>query len=104
MHLAMASASRARSRSDPRRQAPASREQCIQLDCAPLQQRPNELLPIALRGTRLPMKDACSQKTFGCWTFDYSDVEPDVWSQARPLLEANITRLYEQGQIRFGSW
>jgi hypothetical protein len=80
-----------------------AKRQVIRLDCAPGMPRPNELLPLALQKTGLPVVEA-SSKLFGDFSFDYSHIEAAVWCQALPKLEANIKLLFAKQMIRFGSW
>ena len=77
--------------------------QTIVLDAPPFSLRPNELLLIALKGTNLSPREA-NTRIFGAWEFDYSDVDLETWSAARKVLQENITELYNQGRIRYGSW
>ena len=78
-------------------------DQTIVLDAPPFSTRPDELLPIALKGTSLPPREA-NTRIFGAWEFDYSDIDRETWSVARKILQTNITELYNQGLIRYGSW
>ena len=75
----------------------------IVLDCPPGRLRPDDLLEMALRDTGLTTVEA-STKLFGEWTFDFAHVPAEQWSACRPTLEANITRLFREGYIRYGSW
>jgi hypothetical protein len=77
--------------------------QTIELDCAPGNPRPGDLLPGVLEGTGIPVREAVS-KLFGNWTFDYSDIPADQWEKAKPIIKARIEALYHAGRIRYGSW
>jgi len=77
--------------------------QTIELDCAPGKLRPGDLIADVIAGTNLPERDTVS-RFFGNWMWDYSDVPADQWKAARPVLEARITALYNDGLIRYGSW
>lgn len=81
----------------------STKSQEIELDVPPLQPRPDTLLLKAIEGTGLPIR-AASSKIFGCWTFNYDDVDHSLWEHYQPKLKENITRLYDNGHIRYGSW
>lgn len=76
--------------------------QTIELDCAPGNPRPDDLIEGVIAGL-LPQKDPIS-KLFGNWTWDYSDVSPEKWQEVQPTLKERITALYHGGFIRYGSW
>ena len=77
--------------------------QQIELDCPPGLTRPDTLLPSAIKNTNLSFKDPVN-KSFGCWTYDYSEIDPKEWEQYVPKLQENITKLYNAGKIRYGAW
>jgi hypothetical protein len=78
-------------------------EQTIEIDCAPGFPRPDTYIAGVLEGTGLPVKEP-SNKAFGCWTWDYSEVPCDTWDEVQLLTKPRIKKLYETGRIRFGSW
>jgi hypothetical protein len=41
---------------------------------------------------------------FGNWRWDYSDIPTEQWEKAKSILEERITKLYNSGTIRYGSW
>lgn len=41
---------------------------------------------------------------FGNWTWDFSDVPDEKWKEVQPILKERITKLYNEGSIRYGSW
>lgn len=77
--------------------------QTVELDCAPGFPRPGHLIGGVIEGTGLPEKESES-RIFGKWTWDYSEVDPELWKQARPVLKERIKALFEKGLIRYGSW
>jgi len=77
--------------------------QTIELDCAPGYPRPEDLIDGVLEGTGLPKRETVS-RLFGNWTWDYHDIDPEVWAETKPILKEHITTLYERGEIRYGSW
>lgn len=77
--------------------------QVIELDCAPGNPRPGDLIAHVIQGTGLPPREACS-KFFGCWSWDYNDYDPIKWEKIKPILKSRIEALYNQGTIRYGSW
>ena len=78
-------------------------EQTIEIDCAPGALRPGDLIAGVIEGTGLLLKES-SGRFFGNWTWDYSDVDPEVWIKANPVLKERLTKLYNSGTIRYASW
>lgn len=84
--------------------AMSSEKQQIEIDVAPFSgPRPDELLSSVLQDTALPLRQSTS-RIFGCWLFDYTDIDPEVYAEARPIIEKNLRQLYDSGMIRYGSW
>ena len=79
------------------------RDQEIVLDCPPGLPRPDDLLPAALKGTSLEIKPPVG-KFFGAWTWDYSEVPEEEYKANMVKLKENIARLFQKGEIRYGSW
>lgn len=78
--------------------------QTIELDCAPFSNpRPGVLINHVIDGTGLLYKEA-SAKQFGNWTWDYSEIDRDVWLKIVPTIRHRITQLHNKGEIRYGSW
>lgn len=75
----------------------------IELDCTPGDPRPGDLISGVIEGTGLVQKETCS-RFFGNWTWDYKEVSDEEWSIIRPILKERITKLYNNGMIRYGSW
>ena len=75
----------------------------IELDCAPGGMRPEHLIKGVIKGTGLEVKEP-SNKLFGNWTWDYSEVDDETWRLINPLLRERISKLHEDGIIRYGSW
>jgi hypothetical protein len=80
-----------------------SATQTIELDCAPGNPRPSDLLPGVIKDTGLTYRDPVSI-FFGNWTWDYSDIAAEEWQKIKPTLKERITFLYNKGLIRYGSW
>lgn len=78
-------------------------EQTIELDCAPGFPRPGDLIADVIDGTGLPKREARS-KFFGCWTWDYRDIPREDWLLAQKITAPRVSKLYENGVIRYGSW
>lgn len=78
-------------------------QQTIELDCPPGNPRPDQLLPMVLEGTGLPIRERVGA-FFGNWTWDYSDIPEEQFKAAKPILKERITQLYNSGAIRYGSW
>ena len=77
--------------------------QCIELDCAPFQARPDVYIKQVIQETGLPTRDPCTTR-FGRWVWDYADVSPTEWLQALPNIKERIIGLYQQQCIRYGAW
>jgi hypothetical protein len=73
----------------------------IDIDCPPGDPRPGDLIPSVIKGTGLPLREDAGCRFFGWWTWDYSDIAPDIWKRARPKIRRRLVRLYEQGVIRY---
>jgi hypothetical protein len=81
------------------------KEQTIELDCQPGYLRPGHLIAGVIKDTGLPpRKEMDISGWIGRWVWDYSDIEKEVWENAKPLLEQRIKSLYKRGLIRYGSW
>lgn len=77
--------------------------QTIELDCPPGHIRPGDLIAGVIEGTGLELRQDVG-RFFGNWTWNYNDVPPEKWAEIQPILKKRITKLYEQGIIRYGSW
>lgn len=77
--------------------------QTIELDCAPGYPRPGDLIDGVIKDTGLSAREPVS-KFFGQWTWDYSDVPQEEWKRIQPTLKTRVTKLYNDGLIRYGSW
>lgn len=78
-------------------------EQTIKIDCAPGYPRPGDLIEGVIEGTGLPLRES-SGRCFGNWTWDYSDIDSEVWNKAKSVLKERLTKLYNKGTIRYASW
>lgn len=78
-------------------------EQTIELDCAPGFPRPDDLIGGVIEGTGLEKRETVS-RIFGNFTWDYSDVDPKEWNKIKPLLKERVSKLFNEGTIRYGSW
>jgi hypothetical protein len=77
--------------------------QTIDIDCPPGHPRPGDLIDQVLSGTGLPVREAES-RVFGNWQWNYSDIDPEVWKAANPIIKTRLTELYNNGVIRYASW
>lgn len=78
-------------------------EQTIEIDCPPGAPRPGDLIEGVIEGTGLPVRES-SGRFFGNWTWDYNDVDSEVWNKSKPILKERLTKLYNKGTIRYASW
>lgn len=79
------------------------KEQSIELDCAPGYPRPGDLIADVIKDLGLPERDPVS-KFFGNWKWSYQDIPAEKWLQIQPTLKERVTKLYNSGVIRYGSW
>ena len=77
--------------------------QTIVLDCPPGHPRPGDIIGYVIKGTGLPLRET-SCRIFGNWEWDYNDIPRDMWKAIQPVLKERITKLYNDGIIRYGSW
>ena len=77
--------------------------QTIELDCPPGSPRPGDLIYGVIAGTGLPERHSVS-RLMGNWTWDYNDIPIEKWEAIQPTLIERITKLYNSGRIRYGSW
>lgn len=77
----------------------------IELDCAPGNPRPGDLLPGVLEGTgvTLNVEDTVS-RFFGNWEWQIPADQEPAFVASRELIKQRITQLYGAGLIRYGSW
>lgn len=80
-----------------------SKKQTIELDCPPGNPRPGDLIQSVIDGTGLPHREAVST-FFGNWTWDYNDVNKELWDKVNHIIKERIVSLYNLGIIRYGSW
>jgi hypothetical protein len=77
--------------------------QTIEIDCPPGYPRPGHLIEMVIKDTGLPLRDDAG-RIFGQWTWDYNDIDPDVWVKAQPILKERLVKLYDTGVVRYCSW
>lgn len=77
--------------------------QTIEIDCPPGYPRPGDLIESVIKDTELPLRDDVC-RLFGCWTWDYNDIDPEIWNKAKPILEKKLTKLYDDHVCRYCSW
>ena len=77
--------------------------QTIEIDCPPGYPRPGDLIEEVIKGTGLPLRQDVS-RLFGMWTWDYNDMDPEVWKKAQPILKERLVKLYDCGVVRYCSW
>ena len=75
----------------------------IELDCAPGNPRPGDLLTGVLKDTDITLGETCS-RVFGNWVWDVPEDQTEKYETVRDLVKERITKLYHRGLIRYGSW
>ena len=77
----------------------------IELDCAPGQPRPTDLIAGVVRDTPLQkhLKEPALQ-FFGHARWHFPDATRKEWNEAKKPVQRRIRKLYEEGKIRYGSW
>lgn len=78
-------------------------EKTIELDCAPGNPRPGDLIDDVVRGLGLNVGETVSM-LFGNWKWRFDEVSDERWKEIQPTLKERITLLYNNGFIRYGSW
>lgn len=78
-------------------------EQTIELDCPPGKHKPDYYLSKVLEGTGIKPVNP-SSTLFGNWIFKFSHVPEEEWKKHEPTFESRIKALYQNGEIRYGSW
>lgn len=79
-------------------------EQSIELDCPPGSPRPGDLILNVLKGTGLESKIPEPSMCFGNWKWNFSEVPEEKWVEVKKVIKPRITKLYNSGVIRYGSW
>jgi len=77
----------------------------IEIDCAPMGPRPDQYIGGVLKGTGLKVEDfEITNKFFGNWEWTLTAKKEKEFKAAKPTLKQRITKLYNDGKIRYGSW
>jgi len=77
----------------------------IELDCQPGSPRPGELLPGVLEGTGIEIDpDEPDGTLFGNWTWNIPEQFEELFETHRETIKERISKLYNNGLIRYGSW
>lgn len=77
----------------------------IELDCAPGYIRPGDLLSGVLEGTGITLDPKKPQSMFfGNWEWRIPDEQIETYLKVRDTIKERITKLYNNGDIRYGSW
>lgn len=79
-------------------------EKSIELDCAPGNPRPGDLIESVISGLGLPWPKETVMRFFGNWKWEWPEVTDERWREIQPTLRARIEALYIRGVIRYGSW
>lgn len=78
-------------------------QQTIEIDCDPCSPRPDTYYKEVIKDTGLEERETVS-RVFGNWTWDYNDVPKEVFDKAKPILKERLTKLYNEGKVRYCSW
>jgi hypothetical protein len=82
-----------------------SQEYSIELDSPPMSTRPGDLLSSVLKGTELTCGDFVNTgRLFGNWTFNVIKEKEEIYKKNVEHFKNQITKLYNSGAIRYGSW
>ncbi len=76
---------------------------CIELDCAPGQPRPGDLIKDVLEGTGIELGEPVV-KFYGCWEWEIPEDMEKPFLEHREKIKEKIVVLYQTGFIRYGSW
>lgn len=75
----------------------------IELDCAPDDPRPGELIEGVIAGLDITATGEPSTM-LGCWTWHF-DIDGEVWERdIIPVIQDRIRQLFFDEQIRYGAW
>ena len=81
----------------------STREQSIELDCAPMTPRPDCYIAGVLADTGIEVGQPVS-KSFGNWKWVFNEVDSETWDKFQPIFAERIKALHSKGCIRYGSW
>ena len=82
----------------------------IELDCAPGDPRPGDLIDMVVQGTALEglpeaQPGATVSRFFGHWVWEFPTISKKEWERTvRPVVKPRIEALHKLGKIRYGSW
>ena len=79
----------------------------IELDCAPMTPRPDTYIGRVLKDTPLTVSDFylhIGPVSFGNWEYKLHAGKEETYLQHKETYGQRITELYNNGNIRYGSW
>lgn len=79
----------------------------IEIDCPPGSPRPGDLFPGVLEKTGLTEDDFVNtSRLMGewIWALKKDNEKAELFDKAKPMFKDVITKLYNSGKIRYGSW
>lgn len=79
------------------------KDQTIEIECPPGPPRPGDLIKKIVEGSGLPLRKEVS-RSFGLWTWDYSDLTPEEWAKAEKIIAPKLKELYAKGIARYISF
>lgn len=77
----------------------------IELDCAPGSMRPGDLIEGVIEGTGITLDPKKPNGMFfGNWEWVIPEAQNAAYEKAKDIIRERITKLYNAGVIRYGSW
>lgn len=76
------------------------RTNIIQIDCAPGNIRPGDILKEVIQDTELKYKEPIS--TFmGEWTWEYNEIDTKLFIKIKDIIFPKLKKAYDEGRIRY---
>ena len=77
----------------------------IEIDAPPGATRPDIWMRQLLKEVNLDLEYKDPESTiFGCWTWNYSELNDETWAKLSQKAEEYLTIVYNRGHIRYASW
>ena len=73
------------------------------IDCPPGNIRPDDIAKQVLENTDIILDEAKS-KVFGEWTWDIPEQYTETYQKNQKLIGERLTKLYNNGAIRYAEW
>lgn len=79
--------------------------QTIEIDCAPGNLRPGDVMKSMIEELELPFKyKETSGRLFGNWTWTFNEFNEEDWRAIQKKVGPYLTKCWEKGTVRYASW